>query len=438
MAFSSPKFNSDIRIYGNLFSTESAYQQPVLDIQVDATLDPGASPSIGDRYIIENSAALHANFGTISGIGDDDIVEYDGSNFIIAWDASAQGAGACAFDKDSSTKYCFNGSEWSTESHPGGGDGVTFNGAQNRFDLDLANTNPGLELTASDGTGELRLSTQGNGLAGGAGSLLSVDPATEVAGSRAQVYVGADGVGIDLDNSTLDHSSSTLQVKDAGISTAKLADDSVTAAKLNADTAGLGITQAAGGELDINVDDSTVEISTDTLQIKDAGVSSAKLADDSVTAAKLNADTAGLGLTQAAGGELDINVDDSTVEIATDTLQVKDAGIVTAKLADDAVTSAKIATDAVGDDAFDYASTKSRSGALTDPFTASLTRTFTHNWATTDVQVELIDTVTGETCYGFVSRASNSVTVTLNQTPTNSLRILLKEIKADQTTITVS
>ena len=79
-----------------------------------------------------------------------------------------------------------------------------------------------------------------------------------------------------------------------------------------------------------------------------------------------------------------------------------------------------------------------RSGALTDPFTSSLTRTFTHNWATQDVQVELIDTVTGETCFAYISRASNSVTVTLNQTPTNSLRVLIREIDPAQTTLTVS
>jgi hypothetical protein len=50
----------------------------------------------------------------------------------------------------------------------------------------------------ADGSANLRLATQGNGIAGGAGSTLSVDPATEVAGSRAAVYVGADGVGVNL------------------------------------------------------------------------------------------------------------------------------------------------------------------------------------------------------------------------------------------------
>lgn len=424
MALSGAKFNASLRIAGNVFSEESRYQQAVLDRQVDATLDPGATPTTGDRYTIENSAALHANFGTISGVGDDDIVEYDGSNFVVVWDASAQGSGACTYDKSSSSEICFNGSEWSTADHPAGGNGITFNDGANRFDLDLGNTDPGLELTASDGSGELRLSTQGNGIAGGAGSLLSVDPATEVAGSRASIYLGADGVGIDVDNSTLTHTSSTLQIKDGGVGSTQLADDSVTAAKLNADTAGLGLTQAVGGELDINVDDSTVEISIDTLQVKDAGITSAKLASDSVITAKI----------------LDANV--TTAKIADDAItnaKIATDAVNSDSIAADAVTSSEIAADAVGSSELDYAGTKLRSGALTDPFTASLTRTFTHNWSTTDVMVEVFDSVTGETCFvDSITRTANAVAITLNQTPTNSLRILLRELDGSQTTITVA
>ena len=44
------------------------FQADVLNTQTDATLDPG-TPNTGDRYIITDSATLHANFGTIAGIG---------------------------------------------------------------------------------------------------------------------------------------------------------------------------------------------------------------------------------------------------------------------------------------------------------------------------------------------------------------------------------
>ena len=50
--------------------------------------------------------------------------------------------------------------------------------------------------------------------------------------------------------------------------------------------------------------------------------------------------TAGSGITKS-GDTLDVNVDDSTIEITSDTLGVKDSGITTAKIADDAVTYSK-------------------------------------------------------------------------------------------------
>lgn len=86
------------------------------------------------------------------------------------------------------------------------------------------------------------------------------------------------------------------------IDTVNISDDAVTKAKLNSDVAGNGISQAAGGELDVKpdaasalpiaqvitvnsngvgvtVDDSTITAAGNALIIKDAGVTLAKLAD---------------------------------------------------------------------------------------------------------------------------------------------------------------
>lgn len=49
---------------------------PVLGVQLDATLDPGASPTEGDRYILTDAAHLHTNFGTIADVANSDVVEY--------------------------------------------------------------------------------------------------------------------------------------------------------------------------------------------------------------------------------------------------------------------------------------------------------------------------------------------------------------------------
>jgi hypothetical protein len=98
-----------------------SWQNPVLDRQVDATLDPGVSPATGARYIIENSAALHANFGTITGVGDDDVVEYDGANFVVVYDASVEGEGSASWVEDEDQNYQYNGTAWvafgSTSNH---------------------------------------------------------------------------------------------------------------------------------------------------------------------------------------------------------------------------------------------------------------------------------------------------------------------------------
>ena len=90
------------------------WQEPVLDIQVDNTLDPTASPTTGDRYILTDVGNLNANFGTITGVANNDIVEYDGANFIIAWDASTEGEGGAAYINSEDKVYTFNGTAWVT------------------------------------------------------------------------------------------------------------------------------------------------------------------------------------------------------------------------------------------------------------------------------------------------------------------------------------
>lgn len=257
------------------------FRESVIDKDL---LTPPGSPTTGDRYLIGTEGGGSSATGAWA-THDGEIAEYNGSS----WDFEAQpDSGTYVHVEDENAAYVFNNNTFAS------GDWVVFNSLNLTAGdgIDLSGQNISVDLKASgglkidttelavepadfagtgledDGSDNLRLAAQGNGIAGGAGSTLSVDPATEVAGSRAAVYVGADGVGIDLDNSTLEHSSSTLQIKD----------DGVTAAKLNSDTAGLGLTQAAGGELDVNVDDSTIEIATDTVQVKAGGIDKNELA----------------------------------------------------------------------------------------------------------------------------------------------------------------
>ena len=57
-------------------------------IQVDDTLDPGGAPTLGDAYIITDASELNANFGAIAGVEDNDIVRFDGVDFVVALDIS--------------------------------------------------------------------------------------------------------------------------------------------------------------------------------------------------------------------------------------------------------------------------------------------------------------------------------------------------------------
>lgn len=63
---------------------------------------------------------------------------------------------------------------------------------------------------------------------------------------------------------------------------------------------------AGTDELAINVDDSTIELNTNTLRVKDLGIVTAKLADNSVTPAKINSSVAGNGLVGGGGTALSV------------------------------------------------------------------------------------------------------------------------------------
>jgi hypothetical protein len=75
-----------------------------------------------------------------------------------------------------------------------------------------------------------------------------------------------------------DGSVTTAKVVDLNITTAKLAAQAVTEAKIHTSVAGAGITGGNGTPLAVVVDDSTIEISGDTVQVKDGGITLAKLA----------------------------------------------------------------------------------------------------------------------------------------------------------------
>lgn len=78
------------------------------------------------------------------------------------------------------------------------------------------------------------------------------------------------------------------------VTTDKINSAAVTAAKLASQVAGSGLVGGAGDALAVNVDDSTIEIQSDTLQIKDSGVTAAKIGVLTNTTAKTDSFTLAL------------------------------------------------------------------------------------------------------------------------------------------------
>ena len=70
-----------------------------------------------------------------------------------------------------------------------------------------------------------------------------------------------------------------------GVPGLKVADYGITATQIGAGLAGAGLSGGSGSAFAVNVDDTSIEINTDTLRVKAGGVSNAMLANDGITIA---------------------------------------------------------------------------------------------------------------------------------------------------------
>lgn len=212
--------------------------QPDVDAVVaDAnTTAPGVglpAAALGQRYILEsNTGTLNAAWGTIVGVGDNDIVEYDGTDWFVAYDVSAQGEGALVWDRDLNVFVRWDGVSWEEF---GGLAGVTAGAGLiktgNVLDIEL-DTDAGLEFDVPGDAGKL----------------------------RARV----DGV-------TIERHSGGLRVVAGGIDTNELADNGVTEAKLNASVAGNGLTGGGGSPLAVGANaDGSIQVNADDIAVNSA------------------------------------------------------------------------------------------------------------------------------------------------------------------------
>lgn len=219
------------------------WQTDVLDIQVDNTLDPGATPTTGDRYIITDAGALHANFGTITGVANNDIVEFDGADFVVSADVSVIGEGILTWNDANNALYQYNGTAWvnrNTLFTYTASSGITLSG--NNFQID-ANAITNTMLAGSIADSKLSTITTANKVSGSAVQLasngglenstgLKILPDATTGATVVPITLGANGAGITVDNATLENNSGTGRVKSGGIGATQLASNAVTTVKI--------------------------------------------------------------------------------------------------------------------------------------------------------------------------------------------------------------
>ncbi len=219
------------------------FQKDVNGIAVDATLDVTDAVA-GDRYIIVDATAIHASFGVIADLENNDIVEFDGTEWSVAYDVSVMGEGALAWNILGGEFLRYDGISWDQF---GGLAGVTAGIGLEKEEDEIRVVMGGGLFIGEDGKA---VTVQ----AKGDGSLQLVDPTTGVAsGARDAV------LAIKLDGVSLETSVAGLKVKAAGITETELA----------ASVAGHGLLGGAGDALAVKAADASLVVDADGVKLNE-------------------------------------------------------------------------------------------------------------------------------------------------------------------------
>lgn len=211
------------------------FQKDVNDYIADASTTAAPAAVTGDRYILASgTASLHVSWGTIAGVGNNDIVQYNGTSWFVAYDVSAKGAGALTWNTAQVYWMRWNGTSWDEF---GGLSGINAG-------IGLEKTGNTLNVLLGAGIQELPTDEVGIDLYGSSsGLMLTVDGTTESTNTAAKLAAK-------VDNDTIERSSSGLKVKDGGIADLQIASDAaITLSKLAALTANRAVATNASGVL---------------------------------------------------------------------------------------------------------------------------------------------------------------------------------------------
>jgi hypothetical protein len=141
---------------------------------------------------------------------------------------------------------------------------------------------------------------------------------TGIAGSGLALNSGL--LDVQVDDSTIEINNDDLQVKDDGVTNAKLSDMVAHSVKVNA-------TSSAANPTDLAISANEVLGRGASGSLVSTQVQTGMIAIDAVTAAKIDSDVAGAGLTQDSNGALQVNPDNVTIEISSDAVRLKNTTV---------------------------------------------------------------------------------------------------------------
>jgi hypothetical protein len=172
------------------------FQKDVLAVQQDNTLapDPGTFQK-GDRYIITDVATMNVAFGTVTGLENGDIIEYDGTQFVVAYDVSVNGDGILVYSEQEASYFKYVSGAWSFGGLTVINAGTGLDNTNGTFSVKVDNTT--ISFTAGgnlqledDSVGLTKLTTGLTGL----GLQQSVDKKISVKLNDTRLAVDADGI----------------------------------------------------------------------------------------------------------------------------------------------------------------------------------------------------------------------------------------------------
>lgn len=220
------------------------FQKDVNGVITDNTFDVTDAVE-GDRYVIVDAANIHASFGVIEGLENNDIVEFNGGAWVVAYDVSVFGAGALVWDILGGAFIRWDATSWDQFGGLSGveaGTGLVKDG--DRIDVLLGG---GMFIGADGDAVSIQVKPDG--------SLHLVDPVTGEVSTDNNALVA-----VKLDGASLESTVAGLRIKASGVTENEIATS----------VAGFGLQGGAGVALAVKASDASLTVDVEGVKLNEA------------------------------------------------------------------------------------------------------------------------------------------------------------------------